>query len=462
METMEQYRGKKVLIVGLGKTGFVLINFFNQLDCSIKITDIKPIFDLNKPVKRVKKIKPAPELVLGEHRDEDFLDADLVIYSSSVDPSLPQIELAREHGKEVYSEFTFAARYCDKPIIAVCGSYGRTTIAHMIAYTLRLEKKKVFVGGMKEEPFINFHLLPDKEEIDYVIVEVSPQQIKSLDYFKPMMVIYPNLDEIKIPPMFRSVSEYLETCLSVGKLLKPEGYLVLNFDKLSAQAALRDIHTQTFWYSRRSFVRLGVMNEVQGTHFHDKRIHSNIHYHSEYRVNQMRIVGTNNRENLMAAITACKALKVSDESIQECIYKFPGIPHRLEFVIEKNGVKFYNDAKSETMRDLKKTLEAFKTPIILIAGGKDSEQDYEGYAPILRDKVRIMVLVGECKEAMNRAMGDEAPTFLVGSFDESILLAYQKSRTGDTIVLCPGNESTDVFRDYVEKGNYFKKLIYQL
>jgi UDP-N-acetylmuramoylalanine--D-glutamate ligase len=207
---------------------------------------------------------------------------------------------------------------------------------------------------------------------------------------------------------------------------------------------------------------MGVISEIQGTHFHERRIHSNINYHSEFKVNEMRIVGQNNRENLLAAITACKALKVSDKSIQESIVKFPGIPHRMEFVIERNGVKFYNDAKSETMDQMAETLNNLKGPVILIAGGKDSEQMYEGYNEALQDKVRLMVLVGECKETMNRAIGDATQTFLVGSFDESILLAFQKSRTGDTIILCPGNDSTDIFRDYDEKGNYFKKLIFQL
>jgi UDP-N-acetylmuramoylalanine--D-glutamate ligase len=113
---------------------------------------------------------------------------------------------------------------------------------------------------------------------------------------------------------------------------------------------------------------MGVIAEIQGTHFHEKRIHSNIHFHSDFRVSKMRIVGQSNRENLLAAITACKALKVSDNAIQDCIEKFPGIPHRMEFVIEKSGVKFYNDAKSETMDELKETLENLKPPVILIAG----------------------------------------------------------------------------------------------
>jgi UDP-N-acetylmuramoylalanine--D-glutamate ligase len=459
---MEKYRGKKVLIVGLGKKGFALINFFNTLECLIRVTDIKPIFDLNKQLKRLKKINPTPQLTLGEHKEEDFLEADLIIYSSSVDPYLPQIMAAREAGKEVYSEFTFAAKNCNRPIIAVCGSYGRTCIAMMIAYALRLDKKNIFVGGTSEEPFINFHMLPNKDEIDFCILELSPYQIQGLEFFRPAVAVYPNLDETMIPPRYKSVGEFMDTSLKVAKLLGPDDLLVANFDKLATNYVLRDLKCPVYWYSRKSFVTLGVMSEVQGTHFHDQRIHSNINYHSEFKVSKMRIIGQNNRENLLAAITVAKSLNISDVSIQSMIEKFPGVPNRLEFICEKNGVNFYNDSKSETMEDFRKSMESFKEPVIVIAGGKDMEITFEKYQEVVKQKVRLLVLVGECKEAMNRDLGDFTQTMIVGSFDESILLAYQKSRNGDSIVLCPGNPSTDVFRDYVEKGNYYKKLIYQL
>lgn len=459
---MEQYSGKKVLIVGLGKTGFALIHLFNQYNCEIRVTDIKPIFDLNKPVKRLKKISPTPQMTLGEHKNEDFLEADVIVYSSSVDPELPQLRVAREHGKEVYSEFSFAYKMCDKPVIGVCGSLGRTTIAHMIGYSLKMDKKNVFIGGTSEEPFINFLSLPNRDDIDFVVVEASPLQLQSVPNFHPHLLVYSNLDDRFGSERFRSAAEYMDTALSVVNNLTESDFLIVNFDKLSSNSLLRNSRAQTYWYSRKSFVKMGVIHEVQGTHFHDKRIHSNIHQHSEFRVNKMRIVGQNNRENLLAAVTACKALKVSDESIQHCITQFPGIPHRLEFVIEKNGVKFYNDAKSETMDELVRSISAFKEDVILIAGGKDTEQDYEPYAETLAGKVRLLVLVGEAKENMNRIIGQSAQTFLVGSFDESVLLAYQKSRTGDVILLCPGNDSTDVFRDYEEKGNYYKKLIFQI
>lgn len=460
---MEKYKGKKVLVVGLGKTGFALINLFTAWGCDIKVTDIKPIFDLNKQVKRLKKINPAPAMTLGEHKDEDFIEADLVVYSSSVDPNLSQLRVAREHGRAVYSDFAFAYENCQKPIIAVCGSHGRTITSHMIGYTLKVDRKNVFIGGTSEEPFINFLSLPNRDEIDYCVVEVSPLQLQTVDNFKPVLAVYPNLEEKSLQGRFKSSAEYLDTALKVARNLGPENFLVVNFDKLASNSVLRGSQAQTFWYSRKSFVTMGVIAEIQGTHFHDKRIHSNIHFHSEFKVTDMRIVGVDNRENMLAAITACKALKVSDASIQNCIEKFPGIPHRLEFVVEKNGVRFYNDAKSETMDELKHSLEAFKDPVILIAGGKEIEGiPFDKYAPVIKEKVRVLVLVGEVKESMNRVLGDVTQTYLVGSFDESVLLAYQKSRTGDTILLCPGNEGTDVFRDFEEKGNYYKKLIFQL
>lgn len=460
---MERYKNKKILIVGIGRTGFTLINFFNRLDCLIRVTDIKPIFDLNKAVKKLKKISPAPEMTFGEHRNEDFLDADVVVFTTAVNPNLPQLELARQNGKEVYSEFALANKLCRKPIIAVCGSQGRTTVAHMIGFTMKLDGKNVFVGGTSNSPLIEYCMLPDKEDVDYVIVEVSAVQMKSLDNFHPKLVVFTNISEKYVESHFGSVGEYIETKLSIIKSLSPDDILVVNFDSLANNTFFRNANCQTYWYSRRSFLKMGVMNEIQGTHFHERRIHSNINYHSEFKVNKMRIVGQDNRENLLAATTACKALDVSDKAIQGCVEKFPGIPHRNEFLMEKNGVSFYNDSKAENMVDMLKSIASFKNPVILIAGGVDNEEiEFEPFADDIIKHARVLVLVGECKERLNRALGEHTQTYIVGSFEESVLFAYQKSRTGDTILLSPGNGSSDFFRDYEERGNYYKKLVYQL
>ncbi len=459
---MERFRNKKVLIVGIGKTGFTLINFFNQVGCSIRVTDIKPIFDLNKPVKRLKKINPTPQMTFGEHREEEFLEADIIVYSPSVNPKLRQLELARENGKEVYSEFLLANTLCDKPLIAVCGSYGRTTVAHMIGFMLKLENKKTFVGGTSETPFIEYAMHPEKDDMDFVVIEVSAAQMRNLTNFKPKIVVFTNIREDYPREHFESVSEYIETKLSIIKMLNPEDSIVVNFDKLANNVFFRSANCNTYWYSRKSFVNMGVIGEVHGTHFHNRRINSNINYHSDFKVSKMKIIGVDNRENLLAAITACKVLNVTDQSIQTCIERFPGIPNRIEYVMDKNGVSFYNDSKSENMDTLVKSIKSFKQPIILIAGGKDEESiEFEKYSNDIIENTRVLVLIGESKERMNRALGEHPQTFIVGSFEESILLAYQKSRTGDVILLSPGNSSTDFFRDYEERGNYFKKLVYQ-
>tara|TARA_Y100001954_G_scaffold145387_1_gene154823 strand:+ start:2568 stop:3950 length:1383 start_codon:yes stop_codon:yes gene_type:complete len=460
---VERFRNKKVLIVGIGKTGFTLIKFFNNLDCHIRVTDIRPIFDLNKSVKKLRKVNPTPEMTFGEHRMEDFLEADVVVYSSGVDPTLPQLEGARKSGKDVFSEFALGNLLCRKPVIAVCGSQGRTTVAHMVGFTLKLEGKNVFVGGTSDSPFIELAMQPNLDDIDYAIIEVSAVQMKGLSNFHPKMVIFTNIGEEYSEGHFKSAGEFIETKLSIIKSLSPDDMLVINFDALGNNSFFRNASCQKYWYSRRSFAKLGIMNEIQGTHFHERRINCNINYHSDFVVSKMRIVGQRNRENLLAAITACKALKVSDKAIQTTIERFPGIPHRLEFLMEKNGVSFYNDSKAESMEELLKSISSFKAQVILIAGGKDNEEiDYEPYANEMIKNVRVMVLVGECKERMNRVLGGHSQTYIVGSFEESILFAYQKSRTGDIILLSPGNASTDFFRDYEERGNYFKKLVYQL
>lgn len=460
---MDRFKDKKVLVVGIGKTGFKLISFFNKSNCAITVTDLRPIFDLNKQVKKLKKITPCPEMTFGEYREEDFLESDIIVYDEQINPDLPLLELARAQGKEVYSEFALATLLCKKPIIAVCGSFGRTTVSHMIGFILKIDGKKTFIGGTPETPFIEYCMDPEKDLMDYVIVEVSAVQMKKLKNFHPRLVVFTNISESYSKEHFTSVGEYIETKLSIIKTLSPDDILIANFDTLANNTFFRNAHCQTYWYSRRSFVKLGVLNEIQGTHFHDKRIHSNIFCHSEFKVTKMRIIGVENRENLLSAITACKALDVSDKAINKCIEKFPGIPHRLEFIMEKNGVCFYNDSKAEVMSETVKGLDFFKAPVILIAGGKDNEEvDYTPYVDELIKNARVLVLVGECKERLNRAMGEHPQTYLVGSFEESVLFAYQKSRTGDIIVLSPGNSSADFFRDYEERGNYYKKLVYQL
>jgi UDP-N-acetylmuramoylalanine--D-glutamate ligase len=182
-----------------------------------------------------------------------------------------------------------------------------------------------------------------------------------------------------------------------------------------------------------------------------------------YDLAQFRLFGEHNRENLMAAICAARSMGVSPKAIQEVINTFRGVAHRLEFVRKKDGVFFFNDSKGTNVMSVKRSLESFsQNPVILIAGGKDKNMDFTPLVEPVRKKCKILILVGEAKEKINRAIGDFAETYLVGTFEEAVLLAYQKSRSGDIILLSPGCSSYDMFRNYEERGDYFKKLVLQL
>ena len=459
---MKQFKGKKILIVGLGKTGFALINFFKQTECTIKVTDIKPIFDLNKIVKKLKKIIPEAGMTFGEHREEDFMDADVIVYSAAVKANLPQLEMARNAGKEVYSDMALATKFCDKPIVAVCGHIGRTTLSHMIGFTLKQDGKNVFVGGTMDSPLINYTMLPEKSSVDYIVVAVSAVQMEHLNNFRPEVVVFTGIADSFPDKHFSSMADYIQKKLSIVKMLSRKGTLIINFDRSVSNGYLREAKNTKYWYSRKSFIKMGVSDEFHGTHFHDRQIQCNVNGASSFDVGKMRIVGRDNRESLLAAVTACKVLGLSDRAIQMCVERFPGIPHHLEFLIEKNGVCFYNDSGADTMGSMVKSIASFKKPVVLIVGGKELEDiDYEYYAHEVNKYARVLILVGESKERMNRALGTQSQTYLVGSFEESILFAYQKSRMGDIIILSPGAPATDFFRDHEERGNYFKKLVYQ-
>jgi UDP-N-acetylmuramoylalanine--D-glutamate ligase len=195
-----------------------------------------------------------------------------------------------------------------------------------------------------------------------------------------------------------------------------------------------------------------------------KRVISKITGKEEvYDLSQFRLFGEHNRENLMAAICTARAMGVDPKAIQNVIQNFKGVPHRLEFIRKKDGVFFFNDSKGTNVMSVQRSLSSFSSnPIILIAGGKDKGMDFTPLCDLVKRKCKILILLGEAKEKINRSIGDFAETYLVGTFEEAVLLAYQKSRSGDIILLSPGCASYDMFKNYEERGDYFKKLVSQL
>lgn len=178
-----------------------------------------------------------------------------------------------------------------------------------------------------------------------------------------------------------------------------------------------------------------------------------------YDISKVQMRGKHSIENIMAAILAAREHGAKKEAIQTVMASFTGLPHRIEYVRKVGGVQFFNDSKATNVHAVLRALDAFDENIILIAGGKDTNLSYEALRNVVKRKVKTLILVGEAKERINRDLGDFSETFLIGTFEEAVLIAYQKSRIGDIVLLSPGCSSFDMFDSYEERGDYFKEII---
>jgi UDP-N-acetylmuramoylalanine--D-glutamate ligase len=300
--------------------------------------------------------------------------------------------------------------------------------------------------------------LNQTKAVDYVVAVTNSFQLEGTTTFKPRAVLFLNLSEDHAN-RYPNFETYLAANREVLKnadestlnIINGKDTHIMNFaGTLPGRTLLFSNEPlpegfEGAWYTRTHlFVRLA--NEGQ----------------FQFNLTNFRLRGGHNRENLMAAALAALALGSKQESIMHVIENFGAVPHRVEFVRRINSVAFYNDACGGNVQSVVRTLQAFNEPVILISGGRDKNADYTPLIPHIRQRVKNLILVGEAKEKINRAIGDFTETFLVGTIEEAIILAYQKSRSGDVILFSPGADPTDQFASHEDKGDYYKKLIGQI
>ena len=239
-------------------------------------------------------------------------------------------------------------------------------------------------------------------------------------------------------------------------------YANVNADDNAVVELARDPSVQRgriFYFSRKASLEPQIMN-IGGAVCIGKEIRVRTGPEIDYfDISQMKIMGVHNIENIMAALLAARENGATKEAIQSVINSFRGLAHRLEYVRKVGGVKFFNDSKATNVHSVIRALSSFDQNVILIMGGKDTNLSYGILKPLIQQKVKNLILTGEAKERINREIGDFSETFLIGTFEEAVLVAFQKSRIGDQVLLSPGCSSFDLFDNYEERGNFFKDLV---
>lgn len=452
-----ELKDKRILVVGLGRTGVSLCHFLTQHGAQVTVTDHKSKPELSSQLEQLEGM--AIKFELGSHSPKTFLQQDLVILSPGVSPILKIFEYARTQGIKITGEFEFAQGFIKEPIIGITGTNGKTTVARLTEAMLTESGVSCWVGGANDKPVTDYLRAENKAQV--VILEVSSFMLEHADSFNPSNVIFTNLAENHLD-RYRSMEEYINAKRKIFKNTNQATTSILNADDNAVVELARDPAVQRgkiFYFSRKQALEPQIMNIGGSVNIGDEirvRTGPDVEFFS---IKNMKLRGRHNIENIMAALLVSKEHGANKAGIQKVIETFSGLPHRIEYVRKVRGAIFYNDSKATNVHAVIRALDTFDENVILIMGGKDTNLNYEPLRNMIKRKVKTLILVGEAKERINRELGDFSETFLIGTFEEAVLIAFHKTRIGDIVLLSPGCSSHDMFDSYEERGDYFKQII---
>jgi UDP-N-acetylmuramoylalanine--D-glutamate ligase len=461
---VKDLKDKRALVVGLARSGVSMVHFLVENGAQVTVSDHKSKAELSPALEQIDGLPI--QFDLGGHTPKVFLQQDYIILSPGVPPNLKIFDYARSHGVQVTGEFEFATWFIKEPIIGVTGTNGKSTTCKLTEMFLQESGINTWIGGNFGDPLIEYvrkMAKADESTPKYqtVVAEVSSFQLEHCDRFTPQNVVFTNLAE-NHQDRYRSMEDYVNAKRRIFQNTNQATTSILNADDNAVVELARDPAVQRgriFYFSRKPQLEPQIMTIGGAVCIKDEirvRTGPDIEY---YTIKDMKMRGRHSIDNIMAATLAAREHGANHDAIQRVIDRYPGMAHRLEYVRRVGGVEFFNDSKATNVHACLRALDAFEENIILIMGGKDTNLSYEALRDVVRRKVKTLILVGEAKERINRDIGDYSETFLIGTFEEAVLIAYQKSRIGDIVLLSPGASSFDMFDSYEERGNYFKEIV---
>ena len=442
-------RDKKVAVIGIGKTGRATAHFLAAQGARIAVTDEKPTAAWGETLDELRHL-PA-ELTLCPYGPEVLADAAWVVPSPGVYPANPILQEAIRRKIPILSELELAARFLSTPLLAITGTNGKTTVTTLIGEILRRSGKKVFVGGNIGAPLIGYVSGP--QEADWVVVEVSSFQLQWAETLHPRIALLLNVtsDHVDYHGSFNAYRRIKESIFSQQTA---SDLAILNADEPSTEALIGRLAARSESFSSTRAVSRGMYLAK------DRLVRATADGgREEYPLEMIHLPGRHNMENVMAAVMAARDCGCSPAHIVDAVAAFRGIAHRIEFAGEKDGVRYYDDSKGTNVGAVMRALQSFTEPIILLLGGRDKEGDFESLVPLIRERVRELLLFGEAREKISARIGQVVPTRSIPTMKEAVALAAEHASPGEVVLLSPGCASFDEFRDYKERGRVFQELV---
>lgn len=456
LEEFNNYiKGKKVAIIGLGVSNLPLIDYLKELKAVIMLFDNKPIDELDKKIlDKIYEYKL--KFSFGENYLNKLVGFDVIFRSPSCRPDAPQIIEEVKRGAVLTSEIELVLEMCPGTTIGITGSDGKTTTTSLIYEILKENNLKCYLGGNIGIPL--FTKIKEMRPEDFVVLELSSFQLMTMKV-SPKVAVVTNISPNHLD-IHKSYDEYKEAKANIFKMQNESDLLVLNYDNDITRNFAKKSIGNVIYFSSKEKLDNGIILDGEIIKDCENGLRRHI-----LNTKDAKLRGIHNAENMCAAIAATKRF-VSAETQAKAINNFSGVEHRLEFVKEINGAKWYNDSIASSPTRTIAGLNSFDENIILIAGGYDKHLDYTPIAKPILESVRGLILLGQTANKIYSAvtyelkfLNKELPIYKVNTLEEAVETAKQISKKGDIVLFSPASASFDMFKNFEERGKKFKQIV---
>jgi UDP-N-acetylmuramoylalanine--D-glutamate ligase len=447
-----ELRGKKVLVVGLGRSGLAAALFLRRRGAQVTVSDIRSAEQLGKDIPALLEEGIAVEA--GGHGLLTFRRQDLIVVSPGVPLDTPELVQVKAFGLPIIGELELASYYLKGKSLAITGSNGKTTTTALCGAILEADKLPVQVGGNIGVPVIA--LVDQSRDDGWSVLEVSSFQLETAYRFHSEIAVVLNVtpDHLDRHGTFENYTAAKERIFANQT---DEDALVLNADDDVTSRMAARAKARIFWFSAKRVVRQGAFVYEGAIVF---RASEQAAPEFILKVENIPLKGHHNVENVLAAACAARLAGVEPDAIRRAVESFKAVEHRLEFVAEINGVDYYNDSKATNVDAAAKALAAFPGGIHLILGGKDKNSDYRQLRSLLEERVKTVYTIGAAAEKIETHIYGAVPVVSAGTLDQAVAKAAEAAQPGEIVLLAPACSSFDQFENYEHRGQVFKELVH--
>jgi len=443
---------KRVLVVGLGKSGVASALFLKSRGARVTVSDSKPEAELRDEILLL--LEQGITVETGGHGDRTFRGQDLIVVSPGVPVDAPQLAQARNLGEPVIGEIELAAQFLAGPIVAITGANGKTTTTSLAGEIIAAGKFSSLVGGNIGTPAISF--VDQAGPATWIVLEISSFQLETIVEFRPRIAVILNITPDHLD-RHKTFANYVDAKARVFQNQGADDFTVLNADDPSAAGLSDRTRAQLFWFSRKKEIEKGAF--VRGTHIYFRDGHSE---REIMPLAEVPLRGAHNLENVLAGISIGALVGCQPEQIRLAVRNFKAVEHRLEFVAKFAGVDYYNDSKATNVDATIKALESFPANVHLILGGKDKGSDYTVLHELLRQRVKRVYTIGAAAAKIESQIQDAAEIEHAETLENAVRRASESAVPGDVVLLAPACASFDQFQSYEHRGRVFKEVVLSL